>query len=72
VGYYHHELENFPGYISYFEFDGDGGCAWRCLICQELSEETGELHEWFTELEDGTNLVDILRRFDNHVEEYHC
>jgi hypothetical protein len=76
MGYYHHELEQYPDYIGYFRYDGNG--TWSCICCEEELEEDEYdpsypvLDEWHIGLEQGDDLVTLLRAFDSHVEEYHC
>lgn len=76
MGYYHHELEQYPDYISYFRYDGNG--TWSCTACEEELEEDEydidypHLDEWHVNLEQGDDLVVLLKAFDSHVEEYHC
>jgi hypothetical protein len=82
MGYYHHELEQFPDYIADFEFRS--GCLdvpdrWYCLSCEEIYQMDADdldpsqpiLEEWYACPVDNS-LVALLREFDNHVEEYHC
>lgn len=75
MGYWHHEMENFPGYINQFQYDGNG--TWSCTQCGEEYEEGDldvdfpTLDEWHFDLEQGDSLVTLLKAFDNHVEEYH-
>lgn len=83
MGYYHHELEQFPDWIADFEFRSgslDVDDRWYCTACEEIyvmdEEERGlcdpeALEEWYARPADGT-LVALLREFDKHVEEYHC
>jgi hypothetical protein len=80
MGYYHHELEQYPSYISYFEFRSgnlDVDDRWYCIACEEnfdeeeLDEDCPTLDEWYPFFRSGS-LVDLLREFDAHVEEYHC
>jgi hypothetical protein len=83
MGYYHHELEQYPDYIGGFEFRSgslDVAGRWYCTACEEIYTMDEDeldpggpepLEEWYARPTDNS-LVSLLREFDNHVEDYHC